>query len=69
MNMTRTIRGTVYQLTIHIQDDGISMEDSILRMIANRPLPFLREPANRPLPFLREPLAPAPAAQLDKAIV
>ena len=58
MNMTRIIRGTVYQLTIHIQDDGISMEDSILRMIANRPLPFLREP-----------LAPAPAAQLDKAIV
>ena len=58
MNMTRIIRGTVYQLTIHIQDDGISMEDSILRMIANRPHPFLREP-----------LAPAPAAQLDKAIV
>ena len=58
MNMTRTIRGTVYQLTIHIQDDGVSMEDAILRMIANRPLPFLREP-----------LAPAPAAQLDKAIV
>ncbi len=58
MNMTRIIRGTIYQLTIHIQDDGISMEDSILRMIANRPLPFLREP-----------LAPAPAAQLDKAIV
>ena len=58
MNMTRIIRGTVYQLTIHIQDDGISMEDSILRMIANRPLPFLRES-----------LAPAPAAQLDKAIV
>ena len=58
MNMTRTIRGTIYQLPIHIQDDGISMEDAILRMIANRPLPFLREP-----------LAPAPAAQLDKAIV
>ena len=58
MNMTRIIRNTVYQLTIHIQDDGISMEDSILRMITNRPLPFLREP-----------LAPAPAAQLDKAIV
>ena len=58
MNMTRTIRGAIYQVTIHIQDDGISMEDSILRMIANRPLPFLREP-----------LAPAPAAQLDKAIV
>ena len=58
MNMTRIIRGTIYQLTIHIQDDGISMEDSILRMIANRPLPFLREP-----------LAPAPAAQLDQAIV
>ena len=58
MTMTRMIRGTIYQLTIHIQDDGISMEDSILRMIANRPLPFLREP-----------LAPAPAAQLDKAIV
>lgn len=57
MNMTRIIRNTVYQLTIHIQDDGISMEDSILRMIANRPLPFLREP-----------LAPAPAA-LEKAIV
>ena len=58
MNMTRIIRGTIYQLTIHIQDDGISMEDAILRMIANRPLPFLREP-----------LAPVPAAQLDKAIV
>ena len=58
MTMTRMIRGTIYQVTIHIQDDGISMEDSILRMIANRPLPFLREP-----------LAPAPAAQLDKAIV
>ena len=58
MNMTRIIRNTVYQVTIHIQDDGISMEDSILRMIANRPLPFLREP-----------LAPAPATQLDKAIV
>ena len=58
MNMTRIIRGTIYQLTIHIQDDGISMEDAILRMIANRPLPFLREP-----------LAPAPAAQPDKAIV
>ena len=58
MNMTRTIRGTIYQVNIHIQDDGISMEDSILRMIANRPLPFLREP-----------LAPAPAAQLGEAIV
>ncbi len=58
MNMTRTIRGTIYQLTIHSQDDGISMEVAILRMIANRPLPFLREP-----------IAPAPAAQLDKAIV
>ena len=58
MNMTRTIRGTIYQVTIHIQDDGISMEDSILRMIANRPLPFLREP-----------LAPTPAARLDQAIV
>lgn len=58
MTMTRMIRGTIYQVTIHIHDDGISMEDSILRMIANRPLPFLREP-----------LAPAPAAQLDKAIV
>ena len=58
MNMTRTIRGTIYQVTIHIQDDGISMEDSILRMIANRPLPFLREP-----------LASAPVSQLDKAIV
>ncbi len=58
MNMTRIIRGTIYQLTIHIQDDGVSMEDSILRMIANRPLPFLRDP-----------LAPAPAAQLDQAIV
>ena len=56
MNMTRIIRNTVYQLTIHIQDDGISMEDSILRMIANRPLPFPREP-------------PAPAAALEKAIV
>ena len=58
MNMTRTIRGTIYQVTIHIQDDGVSMEDAILRMIANRPLPFLREP-----------LAPAPAAQPDQAIV
>ena len=58
MNMTRIIRGTIYQVTIHIQDDGVSMEDAILRMIANRPLAFLREP-----------LAPAPAAQLDKAIV
>ena len=58
MTMTRMIRGTIYQVTIHIQDDGISMEDAILRMIANRPLPFLREP-----------LAPAPAAQLDQAIV
>ena len=58
MNMTRTIRGTIYQVTIHIQDDGISMEDSILRMIANRPLPFLQEP-----------LASAPAARLDQAIV
>ena len=58
MTMTRTIRGTIYQLTIHIQDDGVSMEDAILRMIANRSLPFLREP-----------LSPAPAAQLDKAIV
>ena len=56
MTMTRMIRGTIYQVTIHIHDDGISMEDSILRMIANRPLPFLREP-------------PAPAAALEKAIV
>lgn len=55
MNMTRTIRGTVYQLTIHIQDDGISMEDSILRMILNQTT------------FRREP--PAPAAALEKAIV
>ena len=58
MIMTRTIRGTIYQVTIHIQDDGISMEDSILRIIANRPLPFLREP-----------LAPAPTARLDQALV
>ena len=55
MNMTRTIRGTVYQLTIHIQDDGISMEDSILRMILNQPT------------LRREP--PAPTAALEKAIV
>lgn len=55
MNMTRTIRGTVYQLTIHIQDDGISMEDSILRLILNQTT------------FRREP--PAPATALEKAIV
>ena len=55
MNMTRTIRGTIYQVTIHIQDDGVSMEDAILRLIFNQPT----------LP--REP--PAPAAALEKAIV
>ena len=55
MTMTRMIRGTIYQVTIHIHDDGISMEDSILRMIANRPL------------LRREP--PAPTAALEKAIV
>ena len=59
MNMTRIIRNTVYQVKVYNdRQDDISMEDSILRMIANRPLHFLREP-----------LAPAPAAQLDKAIV
>ena len=55
MNMTRTIRGTIYQLTIHIQDDGISMEDAILRLILNQTT------------FRREP--PAPATALEKAIV
>ena len=55
MNMTRTIRGTVYQLTIHIQDYGISMEDAILRLILNQTT------------FRREP--PAPATALEKAIV
>ena len=59
MNMTRIIRNTVYQVKVYNdRQDDISMEDAILRMIANRPLPFLREP-----------LAPASAAQLDKAIV
>ena len=55
MNMTRTIRGTIYQVTIHIQDDGISMEDAILRLILNQTT------------FRREP--PAPATALEKAIV
>ena len=59
MNMTRIIRNTVYQVKVYNdRQDDISMEDAILRMIANRPLLFLREP-----------LAPAPAAQLDQAIV
>jgi len=58
MNMTRIIRNTVYQVKVYNdRQDDISMEDAILRLILNQPT------------LRREPLAPAPAAQLDKAIV
>ena len=56
MNMTRTIRNTVYQVKVYNdRQDDISMEDAILRLILNQPT------------LHREP--PAPAAALEKAIV
>jgi len=55
MNMTRIIRGTVYQVKVYYdKQDPISMEDAILRLILNQTT------------FRREP--PAPAAALEKAI-
>jgi hypothetical protein len=56
MNMTRIIRGTVYQVKVYYdKQDPISMEDAILRLILNQPT------------LRREP--PAPTAALEKAIV
>ena len=56
MNMTRIIRGTVYQVKVYNdRQDDISMEDAILRLILNQPT------------LRREP--PAPAALPEQAII
>ena len=41
MNMTRIIRGTVYQVKFYYdKQDPISMEDALIHLIANSPAPF-----------------------------
>jgi len=56
MNMTRIIRGTVYQVKVYYdKQDPISMEDALIHLIVNSPALRLVDPA--------------PAAALEKAIV
>ena len=41
MNMTRIIRGTVYQVKVYYdKQDPISMEDALIHLIVNNPAPF-----------------------------
>ena len=46
MNMTRIIRGTVYQVKVYYdKQDPISMEDALIHLIANSPALRLTDPA------------------------
>lgn len=46
MNMTRIIRGTVYQVKVYYdKQDPISMEDALIHLIANSPALHLADPA------------------------
>ncbi len=58
MNMTRIIRGTVYQVKVYYdKQDPISMEDALIHLIVNSPAHRLGE------------AAPAPAALAEQAII
>ena len=46
MNMTRIIRGTVYQVKVYYdKQDPIGMEDALIHLIANSPALRLTDPA------------------------
>ena len=46
MNMTRIIRGTVYQVKVYYdKQDPITMEDALIHLIANSPALRLTDPA------------------------
>ena len=58
MNVTRIVRGTVYQVNVYYdKQDPISMEDALIHLIVNSPALRLGE------------AAPVPATLAEQAII
>ena len=57
MNVTRIVRGTVYQVNVYYDKQDISMEDALIHLIVNSPALRLGE------------AAPVPATLAEQAII